>query len=206
MNETEAFLRKYFNDPMGGIKEWLISFGKVLINPTPQTFREIASNSDRKFRAAVLWMVVFCCFLYLFSVLTSGVVLSTVPLLLFMLVIPSGILFWVFCMHLVYRLLFRGRFNLYDGLVCAAVCILIPVNLVRALLLVIPFAGPLLSWLVIAYQVILVVVAVQAITHLKYLQAILAVVVSSLITAGAIYLLSIFLLRLANTTAMLLLS
>jgi hypothetical protein len=206
MNETEAFLRKYLNDPIASLKEWLTSFGKVLINPRPQTFREIADHSAGNLRAAVLWMVVFCCLLYLFSTLTTGVVLSPVPLLSFMLVIPTAILFWVFCMHFVYRLLFRGRFNLYDGLVCAAVCILIPVNLVRALLLVIPFAGPLLSWLVIAYQVILVVVAVQAITHLKYLQAILAVVVSTLITASAIYLLSIFLLRLASTTAMLLLS
>jgi len=203
MNETDAFLRKYLNDPMGGIKEWLIFFGKVLINPRPQTFQEIARNSGGKFRAAVLWIVIFCCVLYLFSTLTTGVVLSPVPLLSFMLVVPTVTLFWVFCLQWVYHLLYHGNHNLYVGLLCGVVCILVPVNLVRVVLLVIPVAGPALSWLVFAYQAILLVVAVQAITRIKVFQAILGVVVSSLITAGAIYLLSILMLRLASSTALL---
>jgi hypothetical protein len=44
---------------------------------------------------------------------------------------------------------------------------------------------------------------VYAITRLKIIQAIMVVVVGSLITAGFIYLLSIFMLRLASLTAML---
>jgi hypothetical protein len=206
MNETEVFLRKYFYDPLGGIKEWLVLFRKVLINPRPQTFQEIAGNSEGKFQAAIVWIVVFCCMLYLFSALTTGVVLSPIPLLSFMLVVPIIILFWVLCLQWVFRLLFRGNHRVYEQLLCGVVCILVPVNLVRVVLLVIPFAGPALSWLVFAYQFFLLVIAVQAITRMKNLQVILAVGVSSLITAGAIYLLSTLMLRLASTTAMLFLS
>jgi len=204
MNETEALLRKYINDPMGGIKEWLLSFGKVLINPRPQTFQDIAGNSDGKLRAAVLWIVVFCCALYLFSTLTMGVILSPVLLVSFMLVVPAVLLLWVFCLQWAYRLLFHGNLNLYVGLLCGVVCILVPVNLVRMVLLVTPVVGPALSWLAFAYQGFLVVVAVQAITRMKFVQVILAVVVSSLIAAGAIYLLSNFMLRLASIITMLL--
>lgn len=204
MNENDAFLRKYISDPIGGLRLWLTSFGKVLVTPGPQTFREIADRSAGKLRAAVAWLVIFCCLLYLFSVLTTGVVLSAVPLLLFMFLTPTVLLFWVLCILFIYRLMFHGDFNLYGGLVCAAVCILIPVNLVRAVLLLIPVAGPVLSFLAFAYQGILAVVAVYAITRLKILQAIMVVVVGSVIAAGVIYLLSIFMLRLASTTAMLL--
>jgi hypothetical protein len=206
MNETEIFLRKYFYDPLGDIKEWLVQFRNVLINPRPRTFQEIAGNSEGKSRAAIVWIVVFCCLLYLFSVFTSGVVLSPIPLLSFMLVVPIVILFWVLCLQWVFRLLFRGNHRVYEPLLCGIVCILVPVNLMRVVLLVIPFAGPALSWLIFVYQVFLLVVAVQAITQMKYLQVILSVVASSLITAGVIYLLSTLLLRLASTTAMLFLT
>jgi hypothetical protein len=175
----------------------------VLVNPRPQTFRGIADRSTGKLRSAVAWMVVFSCLLYLFSVMTSEVVLSPFPLLLFMILTPALTLFWVFCLYFIYRVWFRGNNQLYDGLVCAVACILIPINLVRAILLMIPIAGPVISWLICVYQALLAVIAVYAITRLKIIQAIMVVVVGSLITAGFIYLLSIFMLRLASLTAML---
>jgi hypothetical protein len=204
MNENIATLRKYFSHPVEILKEWLTSFGMVLVRPRPQTFRAIAGNSSGKLRSAVWWMVAFSCLLYLFSVMTSGVVLSPYPLILFMILTPTLTLFWAFCLYFVYRFLFRGTIYVYDGLVCAAACILIPINMVRAVLLLIPIAGPALSGLIFVYQGLLAIVAVYAITRLKILQAILLVLAGSLITAGVVYILTIIMLRLASLTTMLL--
>ncbi len=162
---------------METIKDWLDTFSMIIIKPLPQTFVLEAQKAKGKFTSAVVWIA-----LTAVAAQFLGGLFSLSKLIKAFLFTPIVFLFFVFCIHTFYQRFF-GRKKFYDEeLLYLAVGIFVPFVIVGFLATYIPVFGEVLSWAVLAYPIILTVIAVTAITKLKIWQSAI-VVFSGLIVA-----------------------
>ncbi|HZU87394.1 MAG TPA: YIP1 family protein, partial [Anaerolineaceae bacterium] len=152
-----------------------------------KTFQMEAKKAPGRLIQALIWVVVFT----LVSSLLNRFLLQTVPffetnyiisLVLSIVFIPIVFLFFVYLIRFFYRRWFNRKKEIHDELIYLCAAILFPFQLIvtPTILLPTPWNG-IVSWSVQLYSLFLIAWMIKALTHLKWIQSILAVTVSGIL-------------------------
>lgn len=177
--------------------DWLGTFWKVLILPTPETFLTEAKKADGKFASAVGWLVFFALYLYVIaSIAINREPLSIPTLLTALLVIPLSVILFASAMHFVYQRAFHRKAYLYDKILYMTVSVLFPIFFIFTLLsLFVPEnIFLLLAYILFFYLVALLTIGMKTLAKIEYWQALVCVTLSifAAIAAGGITTLAIY--------------
>jgi hypothetical protein len=171
---------------MNELKDWLGTFGKIVMKPLPKTFVAEAAKAKGKFQSAVAWLVFAAIAINIYVFLLPDHYFSLFVLLASIIIVPIVFLFFVFCVHLLGQRLFDRRKDHYSELLYLAVGIFVPYVFLDFLITSLPIVGDTLSLVTPLYPLVLTVIAVVAITKLKTWQSIVVVSLASVLaTAGA---------------------
>lgn len=166
-------------------KDWIYTFWRVLILPTPKTFLAESQKADGKFTSAVGWLIFFVVYIFIFSIFIFKQVLIT-GFVGMILVIPLTIILFTSAMHFVYQRMFKRKQFIYDKLIYLNTAILLSIQFLFVPLstLFLPVStvtiNSILSYGILLYQFILITIAFKSISNLKYWQASITVVISIL--------------------------
>lgn len=175
--------------------DWLTTFWKILISPTPGTMRKEAEKATDKFPSAVAWLVFFAVYLFTFYTLVVKQ-LFIAGLIMIVLALPLSVILATSAMHFIQQRIYKRKQYLYDKFLYLTVAIVLPVQILytplSAILLVTSQTtiGNVLGYAVLLYQAVLLVIAVKAVTKLAYSEATIIVVVS-MIAAALVFLCTI---------------
>ena len=165
------------------LRDWLTTFGKILVSPTPTTFQTEAQKGEGKFPSAVGWLVFFSVYYFIFFSMAVNQVLFT-TLIALVLALPLSIVLFTSAMHFVHQRIFQRNQYLYENLMYINVAILLPLQMIYmpvwTILLSTSLAAinTILYYVILFYQILLLVIAVKTIINLKYWQAVVTVFIS----------------------------
>ena len=155
---------------MDDMKDWLTTFGMIVAKPFPETFIAEAEKAEGKFKGAVAWIALVAVILEVNYLITMGY-FSLSRILKAVMFVPIVFIFSVFCIHMFYQKFFGRKKDYHEGLLYLTVGTFVPFALATIFVGYIPVIGVTLSWIAIAYAVILTVIAVKSITKLKVWQS-----------------------------------
>lgn len=173
--------------------DWLGTFWNVLAAPTPKTFLKEAKKADDKFASAIGWLVVYAIYIIVMTSITTQKIISIPTILTVLFLVPLAVVVFTSSLNFICQRIFQRKAYIYDKL------IYITVSILPGFVVFVPVAGlmapdvfAVLSFLVLCYQVALMVIAVKAIVELELWQALVAVALS--IVAGIAICIVIFIL------------
>jgi hypothetical protein len=178
------------------LTDWLTTFWKILISPTPNTFISESKKAKGKFRSAAAWLVFFAMYAFFFSALLLGqaFIAGFVGLVL---IIPLTVILFSFVMNFVYQKLFKGKQSIYDKLMYLNTGILLPIHFLFvpvSTLVLVPLASitfnAIVTDVILFYQFALIMIAFQSITSLRFWQTAITVTIAFFV-AGLTLLLTI---------------
>jgi hypothetical protein len=184
---------------METLKDWLVTFGKIIIRPSAGTFRTEAKKAKGKLGSALAWIVALTIAYHLINYVARGYndpidyVLST------LFIVPIEFIFFVFCIHLLSKRIFHRKQVFYEEIVYLMAGILIPFMSINFLVGLIPDIGSILNWAVILYIPVLMVIAINAVTSLSLGQTIVVVVLSLVLAGVGAFCIPLFFFRFIST-------
>ncbi len=160
------------------LKDWLGTFWRILISPSLKTFTVEAEKAENKFTSALGWGVFIAIYSYVvpaiavhvfnFTIL-AGLLLAC-PLLIAL--VPSAT-------HFMLQRVFHRKEYLYNKVVYIYTAVFVIFQLIVNLAFFLPTSiASALNYLLIAYQIVLFVIAIKAIANIKYWQAVVTILVS----------------------------
>jgi hypothetical protein len=177
------------------LTDWLNTFWKILISPTPGTIRAEAEKGEGKFFSAVGWLVFLAVYAFIFYIIAAKQVLLT-GLVVIVLALPLSVVLFTSAIHFIHQRIFKRKQYLYEKLMYINVAILLPIQIIYTPIWTILLEtswtniSEVLSYAVLLYQIVLLVIAVKTITNLKYWQAVITVFIS-IIFASLVFLCTI---------------
>ncbi len=180
------------------LKDWLTTFWKIIIKPTPETFLEEAKKAQGKLSTAIVWLVLSIIFICAYVYFTFDYLFPPASIIGTILIFPIVFLVLVFFTHLFYQRLFRRKKDRYSELLYLFVGIFVPFVVINLLVGLIPDIGLILADIVLVYIFVLAIVAVKAVTKLKLWQSIVTVVLGLLFASIGFLCLPAFLLSMMN--------
>lgn len=158
--------------------DWLGTFLRVLVAPTPKTFLEESKKADRIFVSAVAWLVVYAFCIFGVASIVAGGMLSIPALLTILFLVPMGVIFFTSVLSFICQRIFHRKAYIYDKLLYLTVAILLPMFVIFAIIssILSPDVFKVLIFLLFFYQVILLTIAVKEIAAIEYWQAFVALV------------------------------
>jgi hypothetical protein len=170
---------------METLKEWLGTFWRILISPTPETFVKESEKAENKMASAIGWAVFISFYSYLLP-LIKGPTFKFTILLYMVLIFPIVIVLVPSATHFMLQRVFHRKQYLYDRLLYIFTAILVMFQLIVNPIgyFAPPAIATALNYILIAYQFVLFVIAVKAIAKIKYWQSIVTVLAT--IAAGAL--------------------
>ena len=170
--------------------DWLGSFWKVLVVPTPQTFIKEAKKADGKFPSAVGWLIFYAVYFFIINGILTGGVLDIPTLLTLIFLIPPTVILLVSVLNFICQRIFYKKKYIYDKLLYITVSIFVPIFMIFVPLqiFIAPEISHILGFILLLYPVALLTIAVKAIAEIEYWQAFVATVFSIIaaIVAGFI--------------------
>jgi hypothetical protein len=183
---------------MDVLKDWLVTFGMIIIKPLPQTFLMESEKAKGKFTSAFIWLVFVVILMNIHVFLVRKTFL--IPAFLFtILFLPIVFLFFVFCIHMLYKRLFKRKKDYYTQLLYLIVGIFVPFTIIYVCFAQIPVVGEVLFWTTLIYTLILTVVAVTAVTKLKIWQSIAVVLLGSVLAIDGFFCIPAFIFSIMQT-------
>ena len=184
---------------METLKDWLGTFGKIIVHPTAGTFRDEAKKAPGKLGSAIAWIVVFVITYQVVEYVAGELLIDMYSAFVNVILLPIGFLFFVFCIHLLVKRLFHRKQDHYEEILYLSAGIMLPFMALNILTGRIPVVGLILSWVVDVYTLGLMVIAIKAVTGLKAGQAIRVVLLGSLMAGVGFLCIAIFLLQFLDT-------
>ena len=161
------------------LKDWLGSFGEIVIHPSEGTFLKEARKAQGKTGSALGWLLFLTAFIHVFNLVVFNYVYPIYVIVSSFILIPIGFFFLAFCLDTIYRKVFHRKKTYYDEFLYIGVAIFFVSQIFILLLSVIPaLRDTYLSWALFLYPIILLIIAVKSLTKLKGWQASLTVVLS----------------------------
>ncbi len=183
---------------MRDLRDWLGTFGMIVIRPLPSTFVKEAKKAEGKFASAVVWLVLVVLAAHVWLYLVTGSPDALLAAVATVFLIPIAFLFLVYCIHMLQQRLFRKKAYHYPELLYLLVGICVPIAVVNVILGRGALAD-ILFWVICAYGLVLAVMAVAAVTRLRIWQASIAVVLSLILAAGGFVCIGLFIISLIQT-------
>lgn len=158
--------------------DWLGTFWRVLVAPTPKTFLQEAKKADGKFVSAVVWLVVYALCIFGVASIVAGSMLSIPALLMLLFLVPMVVILFISVLNFICQRIFHRKAYIYDKLLYLTVSILLPLFMIFALISAFlpPDVFKVLIFLLFFYQVILLTIAVKGIAAIEYWQSFVALV------------------------------
>lgn len=191
------------------INDWFYDFWRVLISPHPNTFKEIAKHANDKFSGGVVWVVL--------AILASRIIVWINPsapkhnpndeawsAVFLVILFPFMFIFFSYFLNFIYKKLFKRKKECHEEIYYISILIFVPFTLITVLIPLIPLLPTVLLgiiWSVNIYQLILFVIAIQAITNLKYWQALVTLITSLVFTLFAFICFAAWIPSLMNSTS-----
>jgi hypothetical protein len=174
--------------------DWLGTFWKVLVSPTPQTFLQEAKKADGKFASALGWLVFYAVYMVVMASLAIHAMLSLPSLLTAIFLIPLAVILFTSVINFICRRVFRQKEYIYDKLLYITVAVLLPVFVIFAPISILIDANvfKVLIFILLFYQAALLTIGVKTIARIAYWQAFVTVVISiiaGIIIGGILYIL-----------------
>lgn len=183
------------------VHSWLNALGRILLRPTPATFRQLADDAEGKFAGLILWLVITASVNYAIGNLVTGGALLASTLFLAIILIPVAVLIWATAVHLVYQRVLRRKKEYHLEFVYVLGCIAILTLTLNTVGYAVPVVGPFLAGGAYLYGLVIASIAVQAITKLNPWPSVGAVLLGSLLGLGATACSVIFMYSLSATNA-----
>ncbi len=169
------------------LKDWLGTFWRILISPSPKTFMEEAEKAGNKFTSALGWAVFIAIYSYLIPAI-AGYVFNLTIFALLLLICPLIVVLVPSATHFMLQHVFHRKQYLYDKVlyIYAAILVLFQLIINPIIFFVPSNIASVLNYLLIVYQFALLVIAIKAIANIKYWQAI-ATILSSVVVGAVIF-------------------
>jgi len=169
------------------LKDWLGTFWRILISPTPKTFIEEAEIAKDKLGSAIGWAIFIAIYSYMIPILT-GYVFNITILISALLIFPLVVVLVPSAAHFTLKRVFHRKQYLYDKVLYIYTAILVTFQLIITPVTFFISADIVstLSYLLLFYQFVLLVIATKAIAQIKYWQA-TATVLSAVIVGATIF-------------------
>src|SRR5512139_619325 len=104
---------EHMMSPSQTIKDWLGTFWRILISPTPKTFVEEAGKSRNKFASAIGWAIFTAIYSYGMTFL-AGYISGRTSFLLLVLILPLVVVLVPSAAHFMVVRIFHRKEYLYD--------------------------------------------------------------------------------------------
>lgn len=170
------------------LKDWFGTFWKILILPTSGTFSGEAEKAKGKFSSAIGWAVFIAIYSFVLSAI-AGINFNADFLIIALLILPSLVVLLPSATHFVLQRVFHQKQYLYDRLLYIFTAILVLFQLIiTPVTLFAPSAiVHAANYIVIAYQVVLFIIAIKSIARIRFWQAVITTIITGF--AGALILL-----------------
>lgn len=167
---------------METLKDWLGTFWRILTSPTPKTFIEEAEKAENKFASTVGWAVFLSFYAYLLPLL-KGFTFDFTVLIAALLIFPIILVLVPSATHFMLQRVFHKKQYFYDKVMYLFAAILVLFQFIASPISYFVPTGmapvaTVINALLITYQLILFVIAIQAISRVNYWQAIITVLAS----------------------------
>ncbi len=156
---------------MDTLKDWLVTFWKIIIMPMPETFIKEAKKAKGKFSSAVVWLVFLAVLIHLSIFLLFDYVYPLWVTISTILFVPITFFVFVFFIHMFYQRLFHRKKDYHAEFLYLAVGIFVPFVAIGSIVPMVPQVGTTLAWISLLYPIILMIIAVSTITKLKAWQS-----------------------------------
>lgn len=172
---------------METLKDWLGTFWRILLAPTARTFVEEAEKAQDKFTSAILWSVVIAVYSYIVPAL-AGYVFDFLVLVIMLLIFPLVVVLVPSAAHFMLQRVFRRKQYLYDKIlyIFTAILVLFQFIIGPVAFLFPPNAAFTVNYLLIVYQIVLLVIALKVIANIKYWQAV-STALASLVVGALVF-------------------
>lgn len=163
--------------------DWLGTFWKVLVLPTPQTFLAEAKKADGKFVSATGWLVFFAIYLCILGGVAVGEPLSILTFMTALLAIPISVILATSALNFIFQRVFHRKKYLYDKILYITVAVLLPIFIIATLLFLVipPGIFIFIAYILFFYQVVLLMIGMKAIVDIEYWQALVCVFLSIIV-------------------------
>jgi len=168
------------------LTERIHNLWNIIVDPRPQSLSRIAKNTNNTWQASIGWLIIVS---FLFSIALAifandnafigRVIIGT-------LMFTIGILFWVFCIHYLCMVLFHKRTNYYEALLYIVVSIYTVAITFSIILYILPFGNGMLDLVAFIYFLVLVTIAIRAITNLAWWKTLITMTISTSLAIGCI--------------------
>jgi 4-amino-4-deoxy-L-arabinose transferase-like glycosyltransferase len=162
--------------------DWFGTFWKVLVSPTPVTFRDEAQKAHGKFASAGLWLFLFSIYI---AILINWAVVGTLTftsIVAIVAMIPTAVILFAAVLNFFCSRLFHRKDH-YDELLYVTVAVLLPIFIIFAPLaaFIAPPIFSLIGFILLLYQVAQLTVAVKTIVNIEYWQSFVTVVLAIMV-------------------------
>lgn len=162
------------------LKDWFETFWKILILPTSGTFSEESEKAKGKFSSAIGWAIFIAIYSFVISII-AGINFNADLFIIAMLIFPILVVLLPSATHFVLQRFFHQKQYLYDRLLYIFTAILV---LFQLIITPVTFFAPstivrLANYFVIAYQLVLFIIAIKSIARIKYWQAIITTIITA---------------------------
>lgn len=178
---------------MKNFKNWLRTFGKIIVSPLPKTFIKESRKAKGKTLSALGWFL----FVYIFGLIFSLVILKSKVSLYG---IVAGLIFYpilfflfVYCLNSLSKSLFHLNKDFHAEILYLVVGIYTPFSIIQAGINVLPKIGIIAGWISYIYPLILLTIAIKSLTKLNYWKTLVTIFLSSIIAIlGLLFILPFF--------------
>lgn len=162
--------------------DWFGTFWKILISPTPSTFREEAQKAPGKFGSASVWLFLFSIYLAILINWALEGTLTLPNIVTIIVLIPLVVMLFAAVLNLLCRRMFNRKDH-FDELLYIGVAVLVPIFVIFAPLaaFIAPQIFSLLGFILMLYQVAQLTIAVKTIVNIEYWQAFVTVFLSIMV-------------------------
>jgi hypothetical protein len=168
------------------LRDWFTTFGLVVTKPLPQTYVKEAARAKGKFSSAVAWLVFYAIAMILSAAIATRA-FSVIVLLIAVLLYPIVVLLFIFFTRLLCMRLFSRKKDYYDELLYLTVANLVPFIVLGFLSAPFPkLVGPFF-WIGLLYSLILTVIALKALTNLRYWQSAVTVLLAGVLASAGFF-------------------
>lgn len=187
-------------------QEWVYDFQQVIFHPNLHTFAKVSKNASDKFSSGVVWLLIAVAIDRAIWLVDpqfdkSDPVRIAAGIVFLVIVVPIFFIFFSYLANYIYKKVFHRKKDCHEEIYYASILIFVPFTIITAIFRPWPPANIWIVWGLYIYQLILCVLAIQAITHLKLWQAIVTLTLSLPLALFAFICFATWLPSLMNSTA-----
>lgn len=191
---------------MSTLSDWLGTFLNILIKPTPETFRAEAQKAPGKSYSAYFWLALVLPIAQAYGYIFYGITIyNPVGYIIISLLFPIGFFFYPFLVNFFHKKIFKRKADHHIELIYLMVSIFFVLyNLNILATFVPPPFGIYLGFASYVYYFVLNILALKALTHLKFWQSLVTVFISTIFAVPGFFCIPIFIINFVRTVPALL--